>query len=56
MLAGLLGGVAVIGYANRPGKAEILSHVGARAVVTDLTQITTALRDTPRICLVPPDA
>lgn len=51
VLAGLLGGVAVIGYANKPGKAETLSHVGARAVVTDLAEITTALRDTPRIAL-----
>ena len=51
VLAGLLGGVAVIGYANKPGKAETLSHVGARAVVTDLAEITTALRDTPRITL-----
>jgi shikimate kinase len=49
VLAGLLGGVAVIGYANKPGKAENLSRTGARTVVTDLAEITTALRDTPRI-------
>jgi beta-phosphoglucomutase-like phosphatase (HAD superfamily) len=36
VLAGLLGAVAVIGYANNPGKAETLSRTGARAVVTDL--------------------
>jgi beta-phosphoglucomutase-like phosphatase (HAD superfamily) len=47
VLAGLLGGVAVIGYANKPGKAEALSHAEARAVVTDLAEITTALRDAP---------
>ena len=47
VLAGLLGGVAVIGYANKPGKAQALSHAGARAVVTDLADITTALRTTP---------
>lgn len=47
VLAGLLGGVAVIGYANKPGKAEALSQAGARAVTTDLTEITTALRHTP---------
>jgi beta-phosphoglucomutase-like phosphatase (HAD superfamily) len=46
VLAGLLGGVAVIGYANKPGKAEDLSHAGARAVTTDLAEITTALRGT----------
>jgi phosphoglycolate phosphatase len=51
VLAGLLGGVAVIGYANKPGKAETLSRTGARAVVTDLAEITTALRATPRIAL-----
>ena len=33
VLAGLLGGVAVIGYANKPGKAEALSQGGARARV-----------------------
>jgi HAD superfamily hydrolase (TIGR01509 family) len=50
VLAGLLGGVAVIGYANRPGKAEILSQTGARAVVTDLAEITAALRTAPSPC------
>ncbi len=33
-----------IGYANKPGKAKALNEVGARAVVTDLDEITTALR------------
>jgi phosphoglycolate phosphatase len=47
VLAGLLGGVAVIGYANKPGKAEALSHAGARTVVTNLAEITTALRTAP---------
>jgi phosphoglycolate phosphatase len=51
VLAGLLGGVAVIGYANKPGKAEALSHAGARAVTADLTEITTALRATPSTAL-----
>jgi beta-phosphoglucomutase-like phosphatase (HAD superfamily) len=50
VLAGLLGGVAVIGYANKPGKAAALSHAGARAVVTDLAEITTALRAEPSKC------
>jgi beta-phosphoglucomutase-like phosphatase (HAD superfamily) len=51
VLAGLLGGVAIIGYANKPGKAEALSHAGARAVVTDLADITTALRAAPSTAL-----
>jgi len=51
VLAGLLGGVAIIGYANKPGKAEALSHAGARAVVTDLAEITTALRAAPSTAL-----
>ncbi len=47
VLAGLLGAVAVIGYANKPGKAEALTQAGARAVVTELAEITTALRTAP---------
>ena len=47
VLAGLLGGVAVIGYANKPGKAEALSHARGRAVVTHLAEVTTALRTVP---------
>jgi hypothetical protein len=30
--------------ANKPGKAETLAQAGARAAVTDLAEITTALR------------
>ena len=51
VLAGLLGGVPVIGYANKPGKAQALALAGARAVVTDLADITTALRTTPSAAL-----
>jgi phosphoglycolate phosphatase-like HAD superfamily hydrolase len=50
VLAGLLGGVPVIGYANKPGKAETLAQAGARAVVTDLAEITRALRTSPSAC------
>jgi phosphoglycolate phosphatase-like HAD superfamily hydrolase len=48
MLAGRLAGVPVIGYANKPGKAELLTQAGADTVTTDLDEITTALRLTPR--------
>jgi beta-phosphoglucomutase-like phosphatase (HAD superfamily) len=51
VLAGLLGGVAVIGYANKPGKTEALTQARARVVVTELTEITTALRTTPSTAL-----
>ena len=47
MLAGRLAGVPVIGYANRPGKAELLTQAGADTVTTSLDEITTALRLTP---------
>ena len=47
VLAGLLGRVAIVGCANKPGKAEALNHAAARAVVTDLAEITTALRAVP---------
>lgn len=47
VLAGLLAGVPVIGYANKPDKAEALTQAGARAVTTRLSEITTALRTTP---------
>ena len=50
MLAGRLAGVPVIGYANKPGKAELLTQAGADAVTTGLDEITTALRLTPRPC------
>jgi phosphoglycolate phosphatase len=48
MLAGRLAGVPVIGYANKPGKAELLTQAGADTVTTGLDEITTALRLTPR--------
>jgi hypothetical protein len=38
----------VIGYANKPGKAELLRQAGADAVTTGLDEITTALRLAPR--------
>ena len=44
--AGHLAGVAVIGYADKPGKAQALAGVQAAAVTTDLAEITTALRNT----------
>lgn len=47
VLAGLLGGVLVIGYANKPGKVE--TRARARAVVTDLADITAALRHTASV-------
>jgi phosphoglycolate phosphatase-like HAD superfamily hydrolase len=40
LAGGYLAGVAVIGYADKPGKAQ------AAAVTTDLAEITTALRNT----------
>lgn len=45
--AGHLAGVPVIGYANKPGKAEALTRVQAATVTTRLAEITTALRATP---------
>jgi hypothetical protein len=46
VLAGHLAGVAVIGYADKPGTAQALADVQAAAVTTDLAEITTALRST----------
>ena len=43
MLAGHLAGVAVIGYADKPGKTQALADVQAAAVTTELAEITTAL-------------
>jgi hypothetical protein len=40
------GRVAVIGYADEPGKAQALADVQAAAVTTDPAEITTALRNT----------
>jgi HAD superfamily hydrolase (TIGR01509 family) len=51
VLAGRLAGVPVIGYANKPGKADALIRAQADAVTTDLAEITTALRATPRVAL-----
>lgn len=42
--AGRLAGVAVIGFANKPGKAEQLAQAGADAVTNRLSDISTALR------------
>jgi hypothetical protein len=47
MLAGRLAGVPVIGYANKPGKAELLTRAGADTVTTSMDEITTALRLAP---------
>jgi HAD superfamily hydrolase (TIGR01509 family) len=44
VVAGRLAGVAVIGFANKPGKANALTEAGADAVVTRLSEISTALR------------
>jgi phosphoglycolate phosphatase len=51
VLAGRLAGVAVIGFANKPKKAGALTHAGADAVTTRLTEISTALRKAPRPAL-----
>jgi phosphoglycolate phosphatase len=42
--AGRLAGVAVIGFANKPGKTDLLAQAGADAVTTSLSDISTALR------------
>jgi beta-phosphoglucomutase-like phosphatase (HAD superfamily) len=42
--AGRLAGVAVIGFANKPGKAEQLVQAGADAVTARLADISLALR------------
>jgi phosphoglycolate phosphatase-like HAD superfamily hydrolase len=47
MLAGRLAGLPVIGYANKPGKTELLRQAGADAVTTGLDEITTAFRLAP---------
>jgi len=48
MLAGRSAGVPVIGYANKPGKIELLRQAGADTVTTSLDEITTALHLIPR--------
>lgn len=47
VMAGHLAGVAVIGYANKPGKAQALADVQAAATTDDLESITDALRKYP---------
>jgi phosphoglycolate phosphatase-like HAD superfamily hydrolase len=47
VFAGLLAGVPVIGYANKPGKAQALAEVQAAAITDDLSDITHALRGDP---------
>ncbi len=42
--AGRLAGVAVIGFANKPGKTELLTRAGANAVTDRLADISTALQ------------
>jgi HAD superfamily hydrolase (TIGR01549 family) len=44
VFAGLLAGVPVIGYANKPGKAKAVADVQATTVTTDLADITAAPR------------
>ncbi len=51
VVAGKLAGVAVIGFADKPGKASQLDEAGADAVTTRLAEISTALRATPRVAL-----
>ncbi len=51
VLAGKLAGVPVIGYANKPGKADTLIRAQADAMTADLAEITTALRAAPHAAL-----
>ena len=46
VFAGLLAGVPVIGYANKPGKAQALAEVPAAAVISELAEITAAIAAT----------
>jgi hypothetical protein len=46
-LVGRLASIPVIGYADKPGKAELLTQAGADTVTTGLDEITRALRLTP---------
>jgi phosphoglycolate phosphatase-like HAD superfamily hydrolase len=48
VFAGLLAGVPVIGFANRPDKAPALAEARAAAVTTELAEITAALRQRRR--------
>ncbi len=47
VLAGLLAGVPFIGYAPTPAKARALADAGARALATNMNEITTAIRVQP---------
>ncbi len=44
VLAGHLAGISVIGYANKPGKAQALADVQAATVTTNLAEITAAMK------------
>lgn len=44
VIAGRLAGVPVIGYANKPGKADTLTRAQSDAVTSDLTDISAAFR------------
>ncbi|MGC4744301.1 HAD family hydrolase [Micromonospora sp. DT201] len=41
-------GVGSVGYANKPGKSEALTQVGADAVIRQMAELATVLRDAPR--------
>lgn len=47
VMAGHLAGVTVIGYANKPGKADAQDQAQAAAVTSDLGSITAALAAAP---------
>ncbi len=47
VLAGLLAGVPVIGYAPTPAKARALTDAGAKALATSLDEIRAAIRAVP---------
>jgi phosphoglycolate phosphatase-like HAD superfamily hydrolase len=47
VFAGLLAGVPLIGYANKPGKTYALAEAQAAYVAVQLSEITDALRASP---------
>jgi HAD superfamily hydrolase (TIGR01509 family) len=51
VIAGKLAGVPVIGYANKPGKIDVLTRAQADTVTTDLAEITAAFRARSYIAL-----
>jgi phosphoglycolate phosphatase-like HAD superfamily hydrolase len=51
VIAGRLASVAVIGFANKLGKAEALADAGTDAVTTSLAGISTAMRTAPSAAL-----